>query len=65
VAGYPAAYNDLEDRRDLGQINLSIGVSDDQTVSVSADTGRGDHQRAPDLAMAAAEEMIKTLREGQ
>jgi hypothetical protein len=65
ISGYPAAFAGSADRRDRGQFVLDVGVADDQSVTVIGTSDRSDPERAEELAVSAAEEMIKTLREGK
>lgn len=66
VDGYPAAFADGADLRDLGKTAISVGIADDMTFSVSiGPLGDGKQKEAEDGARTIAEAVIATLKGGR
>ena len=61
VAGYPAVYTDLRDRRASGDCGLDVGVADDLVFSVSAQGYQGQ-QDSCQVAGKVAAAVVSTLK---
>jgi hypothetical protein len=65
VAGYPAAFSSNTDDRAGGEWVLSAGVAENQYIMVRATAGATKPDEGEELALSAAEEVIRVLKEGQ
>ncbi|MGH3466284.1 MAG: DUF3558 family protein [Thermocrispum sp.] len=65
VAGYSAAFYDTQDRRAKGDTWLSVAIRDDLVLSITTSSYYDDPARAGTEALAAAEQMINTLKGAQ
>lgn len=61
VAGYPAVYTDLRDRRASGDCSLDVGVADDLVFSVSAQGYQGQQDSCQAAGKVAAA-VVSTLK---
>ncbi|SEO78495.1 DUF3558 domain-containing protein [Amycolatopsis saalfeldensis] len=61
VAGYPAVYTDLRDRRASGDCSLDVGIADDLVFSVSAQGYQGQ-QDSCQAAGTVAAAVVSTLK---
>ncbi|WP_230424419.1 DUF3558 domain-containing protein [Prauserella cavernicola] len=64
VDDYPAAYADVDDRRDRGQCNLMVGIADDLSFYVAASGYFDEPDKACESAHSVAGAVIDTLKGG-
>lgn len=65
IAGYPAAYWDGADRRADGKVRLDVGIQDDLSINVVSSWTVVRQQEAVPTAVAAAKQILKTLKAAQ
>ncbi len=64
VAGYPAVYMGISDSRHRGDCDLVVGIADDMTFGVAAASFRENPQKACEVAVEVAADVIENLKAG-
>ncbi|WP_043536295.1 DUF3558 domain-containing protein [Saccharomonospora cyanea] len=64
IAGYPAVYMGVRDARHEGDCDLAVGIADDMTFGVSAVSFRENPQKACEVAVEVAADVIENLKAG-
>lgn len=65
IAGYPAAYWGGRDERPSGTARLDLGIRDDLSINVISTWYVAHEEEAVPTAVAAAKEILKTLKAAQ